>query len=450
MPEYSNTLKNLSLKICELGKVKIGLPGRVNDQGKRTAPTKLGHFLITTMEKTTDGQPMEDRELMAILGPAPKELDIFLFTDSIEDSFKAYRAWIGKPGILCRGDNEQATRTHDLDKNGQPVELPEPVSLACPCERARRVGDNAPTCKPHGKLVFMLKDAQQIGGCYVFRTTSWNTINSISAALAMISSLTQGILAMIPLRMVILQKAETVAGRTQKIPVVTVVFPGGAEQLLDAAARVVRARERSMRDVREIGQQTRLLLDAPEDLEEIRAEFLPETIGATEPAAPHAPAPALAPENQEASHFSDRPDFWDRVAGYGVARGRVEKALATNYADEPAFWAAISGKGSPENGQKEPKKAGPQAASEDPTPAKVNAKPMAKPPAEPAPPAPADPSPAPRRGRPPASPSPRPPAPAPAQEPEPDWSEPLPAEIAPGQRGPRPRPVQPDLNIPTF
>src|SRR3990167_3092231 len=191
-----------------IGFAKIGFPNPKGSDGKMKAPTKLDHLELTTTQRDDAGRLMPDVELIAELcGIAefekglPTAIEIGLPFDDPDLVFPNRLAYYKGRTVFCSGEGEQAMRStvlrrekrdgKDVDVLG-PAEPFGPCGNACPDFEDRR-------CKPTGRLRFVLRDQQTVGGIYEFRTTSWGSIANISASLDMIRAMTGGTLAWLPL-----------------------------------------------------------------------------------------------------------------------------------------------------------------------------------------------------------------------------------------------------------
>ena len=133
-------------------------------------------------------------------------------------------------------------------------------------------------CKPYGRLSVILTMANRIGGTYVFRTTSWNSISNILSSMAFIYNKTGGILAGIPLKLKLRKASVLPNGLTQRVNiyVVNLEYAGTMEELKkDAITEIKRRRTlgMSMKDLEQIQK------GAIKEHTQIEAEAEAEEIG---------------------------------------------------------------------------------------------------------------------------------------------------------------------------
>ena len=288
-----------------IGFAKIGFPNPKGSDGKMKAPTKLDHLELTTTQRDDAGRLMPDVELMADLirngaqtcGGCPRSkqlaelcgiaefekglptaIEIGLPFDDPDLVFPNRLAYYKGRTVFCSGDGEQAMRStvlrrekrdgKDVDVLG-PAEPFGPCGNACPDFEDRR-------CKPTGRLRFVLRDQQTVGGIYEFRTTSWGSIANISASLDMIRAMTGGTLAWLPLTFAV--APQTVqpkgGGAANTAYIARLYFDGSPEQLVETVRDRLAIRAPMIAEIRQL--EATLSRDwsmSPEEIDEERREF---------------------------------------------------------------------------------------------------------------------------------------------------------------------------------
>lgn len=261
----------LQPRLAEVGKIKIGGKGdeRTSKQGgKYRLPVKFDHFQVTTtVRNDPNGNFVRDEDIHQRIGDSPRELDIMLLYDDIEQNFQHSFQWYEGKKRMCQGNGEAAQRWDEKD------ELFKEIDCTCPLLEQGK-------CKPSGRLSVLLQHAKMTGGVYVFRTHSYNSIWSIVSSLRFIQNLTGGVLAGIPLKMRIESKMAEVDGKAQMVLYVNIIYPGAPEELLTKAIDV--AKTRSMGIARLEAAKNMKALPASEiefldeDPADIEEEFYPE------------------------------------------------------------------------------------------------------------------------------------------------------------------------------
>jgi hypothetical protein len=320
-------IKNLVPRLAERGKIKIGEKGEVktSQQGKQFAqPKKLDHFMLTTMQRDAAGRMLPDLELMRKLAPQGgklKEIPVMLLFNDPDINFQTrYACYIGNR-LWCCGDGEGAQR---LEQDGKYQPVP------CPCLRLEANYTGKDKCKPNGTLQVLLQGVDRIGGVWKFRTTSWNSVNSIMSSLKLIQAITGGVLAGIPLKLVLSPKTVTVPGTGQNMVVfiVSLEFPGTEQELAKIGYDIAKRRAEHKAKMDQIEAEARKALEhleeTPEEMREVQEEFYPE--GVTIEVQPEV-APESEPEPGQEATSDPVPEDSSPVAG--VASETSEGISAT-------------------------------------------------------------------------------------------------------------------------
>jgi hypothetical protein len=274
-------IKNLVPRLAERGKIKIGEKGEIktSQQGKQFAqPRKLDHFLVTTMQRDVAGRMLPDLELIRKLAPQGgklKELPVMLLYNDPDINFQTRYACYTGNRLWCCGDGEGAQR---LGEDGKYQAVP------CPCLRLEANYAGKEKCKPNGTLQVLLQGVDRIGGVWKFRTTSWNSVNSIMSSLKLIQAITGGVLAGIPLKLVLSPKTVTIPGTGQNmiVYVVSLEFPGTEQELAKIGYDIAKRRADHRAKMDQIEAEARKALEhleeTPEEMREVQEEFYPEGV----------------------------------------------------------------------------------------------------------------------------------------------------------------------------
>ena len=212
-------IKGIEPRLCEIGKIKIGEIALIN--GKRI-PKKLNHFVVTTVDRDDGGNLIQDAEVMKIVGHEPKELGVYLCFDEPDLNIPTFFTYYTASRLHCYGDGEHAWRWDEQNERS----IVDCNIETCPFFKEKK-------CRPYGKMSVILHAAQRIGGVYVFRTSSWNTIRQIKSSMALIRTFTGGVLAGIPLTMRIqaMPVQPKDVGKMLRIQTVNIEFPGTMDDL---------------------------------------------------------------------------------------------------------------------------------------------------------------------------------------------------------------------------
>jgi hypothetical protein len=288
----------------------------------------LDHFVVTTMQRDAAGRMLPDLELMRKLAPQGgklKELPVMLLYNDPDINFQTRYACYTGNRLWCCGDGEGAQR---LGEDGKYQAIP------CPCLRLEANYGGKDRCKPNGTLQVLLQGVDRIGGVWKFRTTSWNSVNSIMSSLKLIQAITGGVLAGIPLKLVLSPKTVTVPGTGQNmiIYVVSLEFPGTEQELAKIGYDIAKRRAEHKAKMDQIEAEARKALEhleeTPEEMREVQEEFYPEgvTIEVQPKAAPESDSePDLGTQEEPAPEVTS-PEAGEEREAHGETSSSLETA----------------------------------------------------------------------------------------------------------------------------
>lgn len=183
-------LKGLAITPPILGRISIGKT--IEKNGKRL-PQKDDQFTLTSQIQSRDGwlpHPL-DEELRDDQGSKLRNIPIRLLFNEPDLNFRAdyslFDRITGRP--LCVGNGETCKR---LTQNGI-------QSLLCPTPDGCPLAQGG-ACKPYGRLNVTIGDEDPLGS-FVFRTTGFNSIRTLSARLQYFSAISGNRLAYLPLEL---------------------------------------------------------------------------------------------------------------------------------------------------------------------------------------------------------------------------------------------------------
>lgn len=327
-------IKGLRQGLPVLGYAKIGMPGE--KQGtKMPPPVKFDHIELTTTERQPNGRLVPDIDLLEKLlregAPTcggcdrskhilevtqndifayglPTAIQIGLPYNDLELAFPNRLAYYRGRTLFCSGDMETAMRARVLRQevvNGKKIDVlgsaapwvlePGTHEFDYPHGATREEVDAAekrvcgpgcpdfdldpPRCKPAARLRFVLKSHQVVGGCYEFRTTSWNSIANIQASLNQMALVTGGHLAWLELKFEIVQQTvQPRSGAPANQQMIARVIPVGTHQeLLESVKQQLELRAPVMAGIRQLEASiSRAWTLTPDEVEEFREEFDPQ------------------------------------------------------------------------------------------------------------------------------------------------------------------------------
>ncbi len=195
-------LKGLALTPPVIGRISIG---RVVEKGRKRLPEKDDEFTVTSQVQGKEGwvnHPI-DETLRKTAGAKLRSIPVRLLFDEADLNLRAHYSLFdratGRP--LCVGNGETCRRS--TSSGMQTLACPAPES----CELAR--GGN---CKPYGRLNVRIGEDDELGS-FVFRTTGFNSIRTLSARLRYFHAVSGGLLSTLPLELRLRGKSTTQSHR---------------------------------------------------------------------------------------------------------------------------------------------------------------------------------------------------------------------------------------------
>ena len=196
-------IKGLAITPPVIGRISIGR--MVEKNGKRL-PEKDDQFTITTQIQTREGwlpHPLDEALRQEGQGKKLRSIPITLpFNDpdlNLRAEYTFFERKSGRP--LCSGDGETCRR-----RTGQGLE-----QLPCPSPDMCEFGAHD-LCKPYGRLYVRVGEEDELG-CFVFRTTGYNSIRTLAARLRYFHAISGGNLATLPLELKLRGKSTTQSHR---------------------------------------------------------------------------------------------------------------------------------------------------------------------------------------------------------------------------------------------
>ncbi len=220
-------IKGLAITPPVIGRISIGR--MVEKNGKRL-PEKDDQFTITTQIQTREGwlpHPLDEALRQEGQGKKLRSIPVTLpFNDpdlNLRAEYTFFERKSGRP--LCSGDGETCRRRTD-----QGLE-----QLSCPSPDQCEFGAHD-LCKPYGRLYVRIGEEDELG-CFVFRTTGYNSIRTLIARLRYFHAISGGNLATLPLELKLRGKSTT---QSHRAPIYYVDLTLRAEQSMEDAVSYAR------------------------------------------------------------------------------------------------------------------------------------------------------------------------------------------------------------------
>ncbi|MFM0131239.1 recombination directionality factor [Paraburkholderia sediminicola] len=226
-------LKGLSITPPILGRITIG---RIVEKSGKRLPEKDDQFTLTTQVQNREGwllHPLNESLRKATTGKLRSIPVRMLFNDpdlNLRAEYSLFDRKTGRP--LCVGNGETCKRVTDGGI----------TTMDCPTPDACAFGE-AGGCKPYGRLNVTIGDEDELGS-FIFRTTSYNSIRTLSARLQYFSAVSGGLLACLPLELKLRGKSTTQSYRSAIYYVDLGVRAGSSLQEAITQARELNASRR--------------------------------------------------------------------------------------------------------------------------------------------------------------------------------------------------------------
>jgi hypothetical protein len=239
-------------------------------------PERYDHFVITTTERDATDNLMPDKDIHEKLGPKPSAVPVILLYDDEHLNMPTQFTYYSGTRRTCYGDGNTAMRRKFHKAANETVWENDWNIIACPCKLLNN------GCKPVGTLRCLLPDSPTVGGCYQYRTTSWNSISGCLNSMTLIKAATGGILRGVPLQLRLINRAVATPQGNVPMPLVHVEFSGTLAMLYEATREIAEQRRVMLQDVQRLEAQARTLALAgmpalsPEEDAAVAAEFYPD------------------------------------------------------------------------------------------------------------------------------------------------------------------------------
>ena len=192
-------IKGLAITPPILGRISIG---RIVEKNGNRLPEKDDQFTITSQIQNKDGwvkHPLDEQ--LRAQAPNQKLRTIpvrMIFNDpelNLRAEYSLFDRQTGRP--VCVGNGETCQRLTNQGVEQHPCPSPD----LCPLAQ----GGN---CKPYGRLHVNLDESDEFG-TFIFRTTGFNSIRTLTARLAYYSAASGGLLSCLPLQLTLRGKSTT-------------------------------------------------------------------------------------------------------------------------------------------------------------------------------------------------------------------------------------------------
>jgi len=228
-------------RLPRIGKVRLGY------RDEKGVPHALDHFCVRE-DNSTSGSAVE--AFLEVYKTEPRELDIMLPTDDVEDWCDPYyRMFSQSWKAVCRGDGETAEAKWDPNQDGPRPEGVDggtwankhsqtwvPRTIPCMAERCPMQQGDRPQCRLSLNFFFLLPKVRGIGA-WQLDTRSIHGVRALLDSVALIRSVTGGRIRGLPLQLRLVPREVAPPNVKKKtVHVLELSLPGFTlEDLLRAA-----------------------------------------------------------------------------------------------------------------------------------------------------------------------------------------------------------------------
>ena len=192
-------IKGLAITPPILGRISIG---RIVEKNGNRLPEKDDQFTITSQIQNKDGwvkHPLDEQLRAQASNQKIRTIPVrMIFNDpelNLRAEYSLFDRQTGRP--VCVGNGETCQRLTNQGVEQHPCPSPD----LCPLAQ----GGN---CKPYGRLHVNLDESDEFG-TFIFRTTGFNSIRTLTARLAYYSAASGGLLSCLPLQLTLRGKSTT-------------------------------------------------------------------------------------------------------------------------------------------------------------------------------------------------------------------------------------------------
>lgn len=271
-------LKGLALTPPVVGRISIG---KVVEKNGMRLPEKDDEFTVTSQVQNRDGwvnHPV-DQTLRSAPGAKLRSIPVRLLFDdpalNLRANYSLFDRKTGRP--LCVGNGETCRRSTLAGIETLPCPSPQGCELAA--------GGN---CKPCGRLNVRIGDEDELGS-FLFRTTGYNSIRTLSTRLKYFHAVSGGLLSTLPLELRLRGKSTTQSHRAPIYYVDLTVRTGMALAEAIAGARAEDEHRKgagfdqlALEDAARLGFANGAFEESEEEGADLVEEFYPDESGSNQ------------------------------------------------------------------------------------------------------------------------------------------------------------------------
>lgn len=265
-------IKGLAITPPVLGRISIG---RVVERGGKRLPEKDDQFTITSQLQKKDGWVLHplDEEFRKDRNDKLRAIPVRMLFNDPDLNFRAEYSLFDRTNgrLVCSGNGETCRRSVEGGMQDLPCPSPEVCSFG-----------KGSLCKPYGRLNVLIGDADELGS-FIFRTTGFNSIRTLTARLNYYRAVSGNRLSCLPLELKLRGKSTTQSHRSAIYYVDLTIREG--MKLEDALAEARSVHERRMQaghdqealdEAARTGFANGAFEESAEEMPAVLEEFYPE------------------------------------------------------------------------------------------------------------------------------------------------------------------------------
>ena len=269
-------IKGLAITPPVIGRISIG---KVVEKNGKRLPEKDDSFTITTQAQNKEGwllHPLHQKLLEGASNGKIRDIPVKLLFNSADLNLRAeyslFDRTTGRP--MCVGNGESAKGVTDSGIKDFPCPSPDA------CEVGRKGG-----CKPYGRLNVQIEGQGDELASFIFRTTGFNSIRTLTARLGYFEAVSGGATRYLPLLLKLRAKSTTQSHRAPVYYVDLCLRDGiSLEEAVTQARLAATQHEEAGVNIEALESAARTALangafeDTEEEVPAIVEEFYPEPV----------------------------------------------------------------------------------------------------------------------------------------------------------------------------
>ena len=266
-------IKGLAITPPVVGRISIG---KVVEKNGKRLPEKDDQFTITSLVQNKDGWVLHpiDKAIRTAIDGKIRSIPIQLMFNSPDLNLRAeyslFDRTTGRP--VCVGNGETCKRIGTDGMQSLPCHSPGG------CDWGGKAG-----CKPYARLNVLIAEQEDGFGSFIFRTTGFNSIRTLTARLSYFQAVSGGLLSCLPLTMRLRGKSTTQSHRAPVYYVDITTREGATLEDAIFDARALHEKRKAVgfdqdaleQAVRE-GFQNGAFEDTEDEIPDVLEEFFPE------------------------------------------------------------------------------------------------------------------------------------------------------------------------------